>query len=162
MALKITLKTFSVRSELLRMTDLINIRNIIQRIHFFVVYWIQDNFDWSLFFGSVVPEWSLFMVLKSTTSLPKKIDNNNMIDNVNNKNHFYPSLVRRECSSLTLSWWRSQSYRSKSNDFLCKSMDWFLYVSDLRHEKVKGYAPGFKRSWVVLVSDRFPLLNMQF
>ena len=37
-------------------------------------------------FGSVVPEWSLFMVLKP--SLAKIFDYTNMIDNVNNKNHF--------------------------------------------------------------------------
>ena len=38
--------------------------------------------------------------------------------------------------ALTLSWWRSLSYRNKSIDLLCKSMDWFLYDRDLRHERV--------------------------
>ena len=38
---------------------------------------------------------------------------------------------------LTLSWRRSQSYRSQSFDLLCKLMDWFLYDRDLRHEIVK-------------------------
>ena len=38
---------------------------------------------------------------------------------------------------LTLSWRRSLSYRNQSTDLLCKSMDWFLYDNDLRHERVK-------------------------
>ena len=38
---------------------------------------------------------------------------------------------------LTLSWRRSLSYRNQSIDLLCKSMDWFLYDNDLRHERVK-------------------------
>ena len=37
---------------------------------------------------------------------------------------------------LTLSWWRSQSYRNLSIDLLCKLMDWFLYDRDLRHISV--------------------------
>ena len=38
---------------------------------------------------------------------------------------------------LTLSWRRLLSYRNQSIDFLCKSMDWFLYDNDLHHERVK-------------------------
>ena len=38
---------------------------------------------------------------------------------------------------LTLSWRRPLSYRIQSIDLLCKSMDWFLYDSGLRHERVK-------------------------
>ena len=41
--------------------------------------------------------------------------------------------------SLTLSWRRPLSYRSKSIDLLCKSMDWFLYDNGHRHERVKQY-----------------------
>ena len=40
-------------------------------------------------------------------------------------------------SKLTLSWWTPLSYRNQSIDLLPKSMDWFLYDNDLRHEKVK-------------------------
>ena len=40
--------------------------------------------------------------------------------------------------SLTLSWLRSLSYRNHSIDLLCKSLDWFLYDKDLRHERVQG------------------------
>ena len=39
--------------------------------------------------------------------------------------------------SLTLSWRRPLSYRNQSTDLLRKSMDWFLYDSGLRHERVK-------------------------
>ena len=38
---------------------------------------------------------------------------------------------------LTLSWRRSLSYRKQSIDLQSKSMDWFLYDRDLRHERVK-------------------------
>ena len=36
---------------------------------------------------------------------------------------------------LTLSWRRSISHRKPSIDLRCKSRDWFLYDSDLRHER---------------------------
>ena len=38
--------------------------------------------------------------------------------------------------SLTLSWRRPLSYRNQSIDSESKSMDWFLYDKDLRHERV--------------------------
>ena len=38
---------------------------------------------------------------------------------------------------LTLSWRRLLSYRNQSIDLLGKSMDWFLYDKDLRHERMK-------------------------
>ena len=40
-------------------------------------------------------------------------------------------------NGLILSWWRSLSYRNQSIDLQTKSMDWFLYDRDLRHERVK-------------------------
>ena len=40
---------------------------------------------------------------------------------------------------LTLSWRRPLSYRNQSIDLLGKSVDWFLYDNDLRHERVKTY-----------------------
>ena len=40
--------------------------------------------------------------------------------------------------SLTLSWRGPLSYRNQSIDLQKKSMDWFLYDNDLRHEKVKA------------------------
>ena len=47
------------------------------------------------------------------------------------KHFFYVKLHH-----LTLSRRRSLSYRSQSIDVLCKSMNWFLYDMDLRHERV--------------------------
>ena len=38
---------------------------------------------------------------------------------------------------LTLSWVRSLSHKNQSIDLQCKSMDWFLYDRNLRHERVK-------------------------
>ena len=38
---------------------------------------------------------------------------------------------------LTLSWRRSLPYKYQFIDLACKSMDWFLYDKDLRHERVK-------------------------
>ena len=40
--------------------------------------------------------------------------------------------------TLTLSWRRSLSFRNQSFDLLCKSVDWFLYNRDLRHERVNN------------------------
>ena len=40
---------------------------------------------------------------------------------------------------LTLSWQMSLSCRNQSIDLQCKSMGWFLYDRDLRHEKFKRY-----------------------
>ena len=40
-------------------------------------------------------------------------------------------------NGLTLSWTRFLSYRNLSIDLLCKSMDWFLYDRNLRHERDK-------------------------
>ena len=37
---------------------------------------------------------------------------------------------------LTHSWRKSLSYRNQSIDLFCKSMDQFLYDTDLRHERV--------------------------
>ena len=45
---------------------------------------------------------------------------------------------RVKMNYLTLSWRRSLSYRNQTIDLLCKSMDWFLYDSDLRHGRVKN------------------------
>ena len=41
--------------------------------------------------------------------------------------------------NLTLSRWRSPSYRNQSIDFHSKSLDWFLYDRDLRHERVDSW-----------------------
>ena len=41
-------------------------------------------------------------------------------------------------SQLTLSWRRPISYRNQSIELQSKSMDWFLYHSGLRHERVRS------------------------
>ena len=41
---------------------------------------------------------------------------------------------------LTLSWRRSLSNRNQSIDLQRKSVDWFLYDRDHRHERIKRYA----------------------
>ena len=39
---------------------------------------------------------------------------------------------------ITLSWQTSLSFRNQSIDLLSKSMNWFLYDKDLRHERDEG------------------------
>ena len=46
--------------------------------------------------------------------------------------------VSLEIYESTLPSRRSQAYRNQSTELLCKSMDWFLYNRDLRHELVKS------------------------
>ena len=45
--------------------------------------------------------------------------------------------------SLTLSRRRSLSYRNKAIDLQSKSMDWFLYDRNLRHERVKPFQANY-------------------
>ena len=52
------------------------------------------------------------------------------------------------CVSLTFSWRRSLSYRHQSIDLLCKSMGWFLYGRDLRHERGR-----WRKSRLVMISQ---------
>ena len=51
-------------------------------------------------------------------------------------------------SQLTLSWRRFVSCRNQSTDLLCKSIDWFLYGRDLRHERVNVF---FKKGDYILM-----------
>ena len=46
-------------------------------------------------------------------------------------NDFFPKIL------LSLSGRRSLSYRNQSIDLHSKSIDWFLYGRDLRHERIK-------------------------
>ena len=57
---------------------------------------------------------------------------------------------------LTLSWRRPLSYRNQYIDLLCKSMDWFLYDRDLRHERVNDCASFLK---IILMEHNVPVLN---
>ena len=49
--------------------------------------------------------------------------------------NFYCIFV--ENLSLNLSWRRSLPYRNQFIDLQCKSMGWFLYDRNIRHERVK-------------------------
>ena len=56
---------------------------------------------------------------------------------------FLSSSVSCQYYLLTLLWQRSLSFTNQSIDFFYKSMDWFLYDNDLRHERVKQIFPPF-------------------
>ena len=45
----------------------------------------------------------------------------------------------QQARSLTLSWWKSLSFRNQSIDLQNESMDWFQDDRDLRHERVKRF-----------------------
>ena len=61
-----------------------------------------------------------------------------MFCSYNFKNTLYHNhKTKWEKKHLTLSWRRSLSYKNQSIDLQRKSMDWFLYDRDLRHERVK-------------------------
>ena len=57
----------------------------------------------------------------------------------------------------TLSWSRPLSYRNQSIDLLDKSMDWFLYDNDLRHERVNFFVlvAWLAHSLLIELSDLF-------
>ena len=57
--------------------------------------------------------------------------------NVFNLSAATKNLITNYTFSLTLLWWWYLSYRNKSIDLQGKSMEWFLYDKDLRHERVK-------------------------
>ena len=52
--------------------------------------------------------------------------------------YFHLNWRIKKLLQLTPSWWRSLLYRNQSIDLHGKSMDWLLYNSDFRHERVKG------------------------
>ena len=52
---------------------------------------------------------------------------------------FFSAIREILMNELALSWRSSLSYRNQSIDLQSKSMDWFLYDRDLRHERVNEY-----------------------
>ena len=60
---------------------------------------------------------------------------------------------------LTLSWRRFLSYRNQSIDLLSKSVDWFLYDRNLRHERVNFQPIQHNMQHIGLVF-LFPLLSI--
>ena len=58
------------------------------------------------------------------------------------KFHVWENYAPWKCPILTLSWRGPLLYRNQSIDLQSKSMDWFLYDNDLRHERVKMFWVG--------------------
>ena len=52
---------------------------------------------------------------------------------------FFKEHLGRLLLRVTLSWLRPLSYRNQSIDLRSKSIDWFLYDNDLRHERVNHF-----------------------
>ena len=48
---------------------------------------------------------------------------------------YMKSYDQSEATPLTLSWWRSISYRNQPIDLQSKFMDWFLYDREPRNER---------------------------
>ena len=89
--------------------------------------WQSDESFFLYLFWVFFMVYSFFLLLSSFSSLfPYTLLLINSI-------FFFPTIFR----FLTLSWRGPISYRNQSIDLLCKSMDWFLYDIDLRHERVK-------------------------
>ena len=57
-----------------------------------------------------------------------------------------PPMMELLAKIITLSRRRSLSYKNQSTDLQSKSMDWFLYDRDLRHERVQLNKCFFKKT----------------
>ena len=68
----------------------------------------------------------------------------------------FPNFSRSQV--LTHSWQRSLSYRNQSIDFQSKSMDWFLYDRDLRHERVNSFGNSWGNSYTKVFYIRYQIL----
>ena len=55
-------------------------------------------------------------------------------------------------TGITFSWRRSLSYRNQSIDLQSKSMDWFLYDKDLRHERLNSFWLWFFQYYLKIMS----------
>ena len=55
--------------------------------------------------------------------------------------------------SLTLSWQKSLSDRNQSIDLQSKLMDWFLYDSDLHHERLKKYERSLQKYFTAKICE---------
>ena len=66
-------------------------------------------------------------------------DNDKVLKSDVNASSHFETLQQRRASKFR-NWLfhdSSLSYRNQCTDLLCKSMNWFLYDSDLHHERVK-------------------------
>ena len=72
------------------------------------------------------------ILLKNATFIRKCV-----VTVINVKTQFLVFLLDLIWNELALLWRRPLSYRNQSIDLRSRSMDWFLYDNDLRHERVK-------------------------
>ena len=99
--------------------------------------------------------WSLFLIMLQLRrpATPLKRHSNTGVFLWNFQEYLFPqNMVESYFTTLrlTLSWRRCLSSRNKSTDLQGKSMDWFLYDRELRHERAKDPCNFSKRrhqSW---------------
>ena len=110
-----------------------------ENLIFFVVLQLEIEWNWSSlneFMPIFLPLNSLMICLKNKGMLKLHLKVLYFVAMIKLSficvSFFYSTLY------LTLSWRRPLSYRNQSTDFLCKSLDWFLYDNGLRHERVKN------------------------
>ena len=72
------------------------------------------------------------MLLQPSTRLSRLFLSH--LDTLRSKIHKFSRCLKE---TLTLAWRGSPSYRNQSTDLQSKSLEWFLYDRDLRHERVK-------------------------
>ena len=142
-----------------------NVSVALLRLFHIVPYFPKKTFNSLMWYAS--GNWNYEMVRSShaqdfSFSVPVFIENSN-----SEKLHKYfrnsPAIEYFQCQYsssktllkcdslldflLTSSWRRSLSYTNQSIYLLFKSMDWFLYDRDLRHEWVKLHLPYPKIQW---------------
>ena len=99
------------------------------------------SFTWGCIFPVSIlkNEENNIMILYYVIMLYYIILCSNFMISLDINNYFMFLLVKRTNIdiNLTLSWGRFLLHRNQSIDMLSKSLDWFLYDRDLRHERVK-------------------------
>ena len=76
------------------------------------------------------------------------------------REHLRHSIQQTKLDNLTLSWRRPLSYRNQSIDLLRKSMDWFLYDNDLRHERVNRFCGWHLLLIITYILDEVKLVKL--
>ena len=93
--------------------------------------WLKFDYEprlWEWYVAIVTPESSY--ILLSTSNLEVRRSDVKITAKLERK------MISGKRNRLTLSWRSSLSYRNHSIDLQNKSMDWFLYQRDHRHERV--------------------------
>ena len=99
----------------------------------FIYFWNIWSLVWFICSSIAFVKWTNLTLLESAIKFPSVIQWL-MLLYVNSENKSQNSFI-----NLTLSRRGPLSYRNQSIDLLCKSMDWFLYDSGLRLERVNWY-----------------------